>query len=371
LINVADGYHLWSEKYDRELKDIFVIQDEISLAIVEKLKVRLLGEDKARLSKRYTDDFEAYDLYLKGRYYLSKFTKENIDKSLDCFQQAIRIDPEYAPAYGGVAGVYFGRAVIGQSPSRETMPKAKFELLKALKLDDSIAELHAWLGDLYLSYEWDWSAAERELKQAIALKPNSPEAHQFYADYLSVMGHLDEAMAEAERGLALDPLSVIAKTIFIYQLIVSRQFDRAIAHCREALKTEPSFLIQLHLWRALYLDNRLEEAWLECKKLFTLFISREIAEAMEIGYAEAGYKGAMRTAALKMAGQAQTTFIPTTMIASLFAHAEDNDQALNWLERACEERDQYFYSVGMGPEWARMRSNPRFTALLKKAGLGK
>jgi tetratricopeptide (TPR) repeat protein len=157
----------------------------------------------------------------------------------------------------------------------------------------------------------------------------------------------------------------------IYQLIASRQFDQAIEHCREALKTEPSFLIQTHLWRALNLDNRLEEAWVECKKLFTLFIDREIAEAMEIGYAESGYKGAMRTAALKMAGQAETTFIPTTMIASLFAHAEDNDQALNWLERAYEERDQYFYSIGLDPDWDGMRSNPRFTALLKKAGLGK
>jgi serine/threonine protein kinase/tetratricopeptide (TPR) repeat protein len=368
LINVEDGYHLWSEKYDRELKDIFVIQDEISLAIVEKLKVRLLGEDKARLSKRYTDDFEAYDLYLKGRYYLNTVTEEGVRKSLVCFQQAIQKDPRCALAYVGMAGAFAVPALIGLVPSPEVMPRVKIELLKALELDDSLAEAHAWLGEYYLQYEWNWSSAEHEFKRAIELKPNSAEAHQFYADYLTVTGSMDNASAEAERARDLDPLSSIPNTIFAYQLFVSGRFDQTIEHCRTILKTEPNFLLQVHLWRALRGKNMLDEAFVECKNLFTLFANREVAEAMEFGYAESGYKGAMRMGAQKLVEQSTARFVSPYMIATLFAHAEDGDGALQWLEKACEERDQIFYSMSVDPDWDSVRSNPRFRVLLKKLG---
>jgi serine/threonine-protein kinase len=370
LINVSDGYHLWSEKYDRELKDVFTIQDEISLAIVDKLKVRLLGEDKARLAKRYTDNFEVYDLYLKGRYCLSKLTEGGIKKSLDYFQQAIRKDPSYALAYGGVAGVYYVLAVIEQLPSNETMPRVKSELLKALELDDSLAEVHAWLGELYLQYEWDWSSAERELKRAIELKPNSPEGHQFYADYLISTGRMDEALAEVERARVLDPLSTIPNTILAWQLFTSRRFDQAIDHCRKMLEKEPSYLLQVHLWRSLHQKNMLNEALTECKRLFTLFAGREIAEAMEHGYPESGFKGAMCAGAQTLMEQSKVRYVSPYMIATLFAQAEEHDLTLQWLEKAYEERDQRVYSMGIDPGWDRVRSNPRFTALLKNVGRG-
>jgi serine/threonine-protein kinase len=369
LINVADGYHLWSEKYDRELKDVFAIQDEISLAIVDKLKVKLLGDDKTRLAKRYTENSEVYDLYLKGRHELNTLTEEGIKRSLNYFQQAIQKDPNYALAYVGVASVYNVLANVGQFSSNETMPKAKSALLKALTLDDSLAEAHAWLGEVYLQYEWDWSSAEREIKRAIELKPNSPEAHQFYADYLIVTGSMEQASNEIERARDLDPLSTIPNTILAYQLFVLRQFDQVIEHCRKMLKTEPSFLLQVHLWRALRQQNRLSEALVECKKLFTLFISREVAEAMECVDAESGYKSAMRVAAKKLVELSTQRYISPVLIATLFAHAEDDDETLQWFEKAYEERDQIFYSIGVDPDWDRMRSNPRFAALLKKIGV--
>lgn len=369
LINVADGYHLWSERYDRELEDVFAIQDEISLAIVDKLKVRLLGEDKARLAKRYTDDFEVYNLYLKGRYSLNTLTEEGIKRSLEYFQQAIQKDPNYALAHVGLASVYNVLANVGQFSSNETMPKAKSELLKALRLDDTLAEAHAWLGELYLQYEWDWSSAEREFKRAIELKPNSPEAHQFYADYLIVTGSMEQASIEVGRARDLDPLSTIPITILAYQLFVLRQFDQVIEHCRKMLKTAPSFLLQLHLWRALRQQNRLNEALVECKKLFTLFVSREVAEAMECVDAESGYKSAMRAAAKKLVELSTQRYISPYLIATLFAHAEDDNETLQWFEKAYEERDQIFYSIGVDPDWDRVRSNPRFTALLEKVGL--
>jgi tetratricopeptide (TPR) repeat protein len=371
LIKVADGYHLWSERYDRELEDVFAIQDEISLAIVNKLKVKLLGDDKEKFAKRYTENFEVYDLYLKGRYFLSTLTEEGIKRSLDYFQQAIKKDPSFALAYVGVASVYNALAVVGLVPSYEVMPKAKSELLKALELDDSLAEAHAWLGTLYLQYEWDWSSAERELKRAIELKPNSPEAHQFYAEYLIVTGNMDQASVEVERARDLDPLSTIPNTILAYQLFVSRRYGKVIEHCRRMLKTEPSFLLQVHLWRALRENNILDEAFVECKKLFTLFVNREVAEAMDCGYAESGYKYAMRMGAQKLVEQSTVRYVSPYMIATLFAHAEDDDETLQWLENAYEQRDQIVYSMGVDTGLYRVLSNPRFTALLKKMGLEK
>jgi TolB-like protein/Tfp pilus assembly protein PilF len=369
LISVADGYHLWSERYDRELKDVFAIQDEISLAIVDKLKVRLLGEDKARLAKRYTDDFEVYDLYLKGQYYLNKLTEEGIKKSLQYFQQALQKNQSYALAHGGLACVYYALAVVGQLPSGETMPRAKSELMKALELDDSLAEAHAWLGELHLQYEWDWASAERELKRAIELKPNSPEGHRFYADYLISTGSMDEALAEVERARGLDPLSAISNSILVWQLYASRRFDQAIDYSRKMLETEPSFLLQVHLWRSLYQKKMFDEALVECKKLFTLFAGREVAEAMEHVYPESGYKGAMYAGAQTLAEHSRLQYVSPYMIATLFAQAEEYDLTLQWLEKAYEERDQRSYAMGIDPAWDRVRSNPRFIALLEKVGL--
>jgi Tfp pilus assembly protein PilF len=335
---------------------------------VDKLKVRLLREDKARLAKRYTESFEVYDLYLKGRYYLSTLTEEGIKRSLDYFQQAIQKDSNYALAYVGVASVYNALALVGQFSSSETMPKAKSQLLKALTLDDSLAEAHAWLGEVHLQYEWDWSSAERDFKRAIELKPNSPEAHQFYADYLIVKGSTEQASIEIARARELDPLSTIPNTILAYQLYALRKFDQVIEHCRKMLKTEPSFLLQLHLWRALRQQNRLSEALVECKKLFTVFISREVGEVMERVNAESGYKSAMRAAAKKLVELSTQRYIQPYLIATLFAHAEDDNESLQWLEKAHAERDMVFYSIGVDPDWDRVRSHPRFTALLEKVG---
>ena len=224
--------------------------------------------------------------------------------------------------------------MVGKLPSSETMPGAKAELMKALELDDSLAEAHAWLGEVHLQYEWDWSSAEREFKRAIELKPNSPEAHQFYADYLIVTGNIEQASIEIVRARNLDPLSTIPNTILAYQLFVLRQFDEVIDHCRKMLKAEPSFLLQIHIWRALRQQNRLTEALVECKKLFNLFISGEVAVAMERGDAQSGYPAAMRAGAQKLVELSTQRYISPVLIATLFAHAEDGNETLRWFERA-------------------------------------
>jgi tetratricopeptide (TPR) repeat protein len=182
---------------------------------------------------------------------------------------------------------------------------------------------------------------------------------------------LDEAIAEVERARDLDPLSTIPNTILAYQLFVSRRFDEVIDHCQKMLKTEPSILLQIHLWRALHQKNLLNEALVECKKLFALYASHEVADAMEFSYAESGYKGAMHAGAQKLVELSRVRYVSPYLIATLFAHAEEDDQTLRWLEKAYEERDQRVYITGIDPDWDRVRSNPRFTALLKKIGLEK
>ncbi len=370
LINVADGFHLWSEKYDREVEDIFDIQDEISSAIVEKLKVKLFGEERARLGKHYTDNFEVYDIYLKGRYFLSALTVEGIKRSLGYFQEAIQKDPGFALAHTGMAAVYYVHAVLALVPSVEAMPRAQSHLLKALELDESLAEAHAWLGEVNLVYNWDWSAAEKNLKRAIELKPNSLEAHQFYADYLIATGRMDEALTEIERARDLDPLSTLPDSIVAYHLFVSRRFERAIEHCRKMISTEPSFLLQIHLWRALYEMNLLNEAFMEGKKLFLLFVSLEVADLMDCVYGESGYTAAMLAAAQKLAELSAQRYVSPYLIATLFFQTEDDDETLRWLEKAYEERDQRIYITGIDPGWDRIRTLPRFIALLRKVGGG-
>jgi tetratricopeptide (TPR) repeat protein len=370
LINVADGFHLWSAKYDRKLEDVFTIQDEISAAIVDTLKVRLLGEEGVRLAKHSTDDFEAFDLCLQGRHFLNTLTADGIEKGLGYFQRAIQKDTRCALAHSGMAAVYGAQAVLGMVPSREVMPKARSHLLIALELDESLAEAYAWLGEIELQYNWNRSAAERNLKRAIALKPNSPEAHQFYADYLISTGRLDEALMELKHAQDLDPLSRIPDTIMAYLLFVSGRFDDAIEHCHKMLRTEPSFLLQLHLWRSLHHSNLLHEAFVECKKLFTLFIDRKVADLMECVYAQSGYPAAMGAAARELVELSTRRFVSPYFKATLFCYAEDDDEALRWLETAYEERDQRVYITGIDPQWQRVRLLPQFTALLERVGLG-
>ncbi len=209
----------------------------------------------------------------------------------------------------------------------------------------------------------------KRLKRAIALKPNSPEAHQFYADYLISTKKMDEASAEIERARDLDPLSRIPDTVAAYHLFVSRLFEQAIEHCRRLLSTEPGFLLQLHLWRSLHQENLLSEAFVECKNLFGVYLSREVADAMDSVYTGLGYPAAMKVGAQKLAEISTHQYVSPYLIATLFAQAEDDEETLRWLEKAYDERDQRVYITGIDPGWDRMRSNPRFTALVRKVGL--
>ena len=253
LINVADGYHLWSERYDRQLEDIFDIQDEISLAIVAALKVKLLGAEKAAVLKRYTANTEAYQLYLKGRYEYNRWTVEGWKRAVEFFEQAIAEEPSYALAFAGLTTAYVNLWFYGYLSSSECVPRMKTSAARAQALDQALAESHLCLGRLKVYYEWDWPGAEREFKRALELNPNYAEAHDFYSLLLAETGRANEAIAAGSYALELDPLSLEIHWHAGWSFFVLGDHDRVLEQGRRLTKLEPRFfyghwLVGLESW---------------------------------------------------------------------------------------------------------------------------
>ena len=273
LLDVKDGSQLWGEQYHRKFSDVLAVQEEIAKQISERLRLKLTGEEQKRLTRHHTENAEAYQLYLKGRYYWNKRTAESLNKGVEYFQQAIDKDPNYALAYAGLTDSYslLGSSTGGLSP-KETFSKAKAAAVKALEIDDTLAEAHAALALVHLRYDWDWSATEREIKRAIALNPNYATTYHWYADYLVVMGRLDEAIAQIKRAQELDPLSLIINTVVGLRLYHARQYDQAIEQCQKTLEMDPNFA-QAHfaLGEAYEQKAKYEEAIAALQKATTSF----------------------------------------------------------------------------------------------------
>ena len=271
LVNVEDGYHLWSEKYDRDMEDIFEIQDEISLAIVDKLKVKLFGKEKTTLLKRQTNNLETFNLFRKGRYFLNRRDAGDMTKALQCFERAIEKDKNYVFPLVGIADTYSSIGVYGIIPPKEAFSKAKTAANRALEIDDRLSEAHASLAWILTVYDWDWLSAEKEYKRAIELNPNYATAHQWYALYLAINGRFDEAIVEAKRALELDPLSVINNASYGLVFYYSRHFDTAIEIFRKTLEVDQNLLIA-HLWKGLALIEKAmyEEAIESFEKAVTI-----------------------------------------------------------------------------------------------------
>src|SRR3984893_8317929 len=243
LINVADGYHIWSERCDRELQDIFEVEDEIAKTIVDRLKVTLGAERQKPLVRAGTKNLEAYQLYLKGRFHWNKRTPEGMQKATECFQEAIEEDPAYALAYTGLADNYNLASFLNFFPPGEVMPKAKAAAAKALEIDDGLAEAHVSLGYASFTYDWDWTAAGRHFEQALAANPSYVGNHAFYPLYLSSLGRFEEAVAVAKRALDLDPASPSVSHVLAVQLYLSGQFDQALQQTHKTLEKDPQYAV--------------------------------------------------------------------------------------------------------------------------------
>ncbi|HNS17070.1 MAG TPA: adenylate/guanylate cyclase domain-containing protein [Bacteroidales bacterium] len=371
LIDVSDGYHLWSNTYDRELKDVFVIQDEISLAIVDALKTKLLPGDK--IEKQQTENTEAYQLYLKGRFFWNKRTATDLQKAIGYFSQAIEKDPEYAMAYTGLASTYVLLPEYAALSSSESYRKADSAAKKALELDPALAEPHSVLGIIKQDYEWDWTGAEIEYKKAIEINPNYPTAHHWYTIYLYLLGRSDEALSEINRALELDPLSPIINVNLGDVLFFMRQYDKAIDQYHKTLELDPDFApAHLPLGYIYTLHGKFDEAITEFKKMRTIVGNNPYGlSLLGFAYARSGDKDNALKALHDLFDFMEQGYTVAFDIAIIYYGLGYRDHMFEWFEKSYQERDFRLTRMKIEPIYDDLRSDSRTIALLRKMGLGK
>ncbi len=369
LIDVANGSRLWGGQYSRKMADVFALQEDLSTEISDKLRLRLTGEEKQLLTKRYTENAEAYQLFLKGRYYWGKGTEEATKRAVEYFQQATEKDPGYALAYSWLAGAYDTVAGFGWLPPREAIPKAKAAALKALEIDDRQAIAHAELGYISFSYDFDWAAAGRHYERALA--PN-PSATLFtHSVYLTALGRHDEALAEARRGMDLDPLNFMLGFRMARALYLARQFDGAIEQCKKMLDMEPGFALahwqlgQAYAEKGMYREALAE---LEKDKALTHGHPRSLAYMGNI-LARSGERSRALQVLEELKGVSKQKYAYSLSFARIYAGLGDKEQAFAWLEKGYEERSTPLYFLKVDPIWDPLRSDPRFNDLLRRIGL--
>jgi serine/threonine-protein kinase len=370
LVDVRDNKLLWGEQYDRKMSDLLATQREIAQEIVEKLKLKVSGEEKA-FAKNYTESSEAYQLYLKGRFYWNKRTRDGLTKSIGYFNQAIEKDPGFVLAYAGLADCYVVPA--NPQPPREKMPRAKAAALRALELDETLAEAHTSLARVFATYDWDWRSAEKEYKRAIELNPRYALAHQWYSGCLELMGRRNEAIAERKRAQELDPLSLtinFGQAMAFYQ---ARNYDQAIEQFRKTLELDQNFPpVHTFLPAAYEQKGMYDKAIAEFKNASPQQGSAESAMAMAgLGhvYAVSGKKDEAQALLNQLKRLSEKQYVSADSIALIYAGLGEKDQAFAWLERAYVERSFGMPNLNTEPRWDSLRSDPRFADLLRRVGL--
>ena len=373
LINVADGYHLWSERYDRELEDVFAIQDEISMAIVSNLEVQLLRGEKEKLVKRHTENPEAYSLYLKGLYFSSKASPEGFEKALQYFREAIDKDPNFALPYTGVATVFLALGIFSLLPAKEILPKAKAALDKALELDDTLAEAHANAASMAFWFEWDWKAAENHFKKALALNPGMASCRAWYAWYQLAMGRFDEAISEIKKAQELDPLMPLFYATGTGIHFTVGKLDEAMDQFHKAIELDPNFgLAYFHVGRVYYLKGMMEEAISAFQKSLGLVPYSGWAECgLGMIYHLQGEKEKAENLLEELIERKKKMYVSSVCIALLCHDLGKPELAYEFYEKAFEERDILMPLIKVHPEHEKHRSDPHFKALLKKMGFDK
>jgi len=371
LVETRSNRQIWGEQYNRGLTDVMAIQEQISQEISDKLRVRLTGEDKKLLSKRFTENSEAYGLYLKGRYAWNKQTLDGMQTGIEFFQQAIKKDSHYALAYAGLADAYALLADYNVLPAKEVMPRAKTAAMKALEIDDAIPEAHASLGWAKLTLDWDWPGAEKEFKRSIELNPNYATAHEWYGEYLTTAGRGDEARASMKRAQEIEPASLPISVAVASTFYYTRQYDQAIDQCRRALLMDPQFKgAHVFLGRALEQKESYAEAIAELKQALQLSEgdSNELA-ALGQAYAQSGNRAEAQKTLGELKQRSARTYVQPMWIAAIYAALGDKEEAINWLRQAVGDRSVWLIYLRVEPSFDSLRQDPRFTDLVRQAGL--
>ncbi len=370
LVNVGNNSHIWGATYNRKLADLLAIQQEITKDISDELRRQLSGEDEKQLATRQTTNPEAYQLYLKGRYFADKLTKEGLNKGIEYFHQAIEVDPNYALAYEGLSYAYYNSNDFFLTP-QESMPKARAAAAKALQLDDTLAEAHADMGMILFWYDYDWNAADRELRRAIELKPNSADAHADYGWELTLAGRVNEGVAESKRAVELDPLSVEVNETAGQNLYFAHQYDQAIEQLSKTLEMDPNYWVaRMFLGAAYEAKGDLARAVAECKK------ARDAEPSIpwplaELGhaYALAGRRGDAENVLRELERWSKRSYVPAYNFAEVYIGLGDKDQALAMLEKAYADRSMALTFVTADQEFDSLHSDPRFRDLVRHIGL--
>jgi TolB-like protein/Tfp pilus assembly protein PilF len=369
LVNIADGYHLWSERYDREMKDIFDVQDEITLTVVDALKMKLLGEQKAAVLKHYTDNTEAYQLYLKGRYHANRFTREGFNRAIEYLNEAIEKDPHYALAYAGIADAYYHAATIHMPPGQAFL-EVKAASTKALELDDGLAEAHTLFAMFVAHYDRKPLEAESGFRRGIELAPNNVLTHQQYGLYLAMMGRFEEAIAELKRAQELDPLSLIISFLLGWTYYFARQPERAKEEARKALEIDESFWMA-HWTMALGYEQtgQYDEALTALEKAKALDDSSWIPAVFARVYAGLGRKDEAQKILDELTERSKQRWVAPYLVATAYVSLDRRNEALEWLQKALEDYDEWMDCINVDPALDPLRSDRRFQDLVGHVGL--
>jgi serine/threonine protein kinase/tetratricopeptide (TPR) repeat protein len=370
LVDVVNESQLWGEHYNRKFSDIFAVQTVISQEISDRLKLKLTGKEKTKLVRRHTDDVEAYQAYLKGRYYWSKRVGGALPKAIKYFHQALDRDPNYALAYTGLADSYVVADLYSTFPSKEAMPKARAAATKALAIDDTLSEAHTSLGFVELTLGWNWPVAEREFKRGIELNERYSGAHEWYAIGLLIHGRTEESLKEMKRALVLDPLSLPVNMHLGQIFYLSRDYDGAIKQYEKALEIDPDFLLTRH-WLALsYVQKGMkQEAIAELRALDLSGGYTWALASLGCIYGMCGQKRKAEHVIQRLKEGSTRKYICSYDIALVYAGLGDKDQAFHWLERAFDERFVLLFLLKAEPLFDSLRSDPRFQDLVRRIGL--
>jgi len=375
LVDIANEAQIWGENYRREMTDIFTLLDEIAEDISEKLRLKLSGEDKKQLAKRYTENSEAYQFYLKGRYFVtSKRTEEWIKKGIEYFQKAIDLDPNYALAFSGIAEAYgFLASSTGGWRPHDAYPKAEAAAMKALELDDSLGEAHCSLGFSRLLYDWNFAEAESEFKRAIQLSPNYPNAHDGYGFYLKAVGRHAEAIEKCLQAQKLDPLSPFSHVSLGYAYYFARDYKSAVEECRKALEMDKYSTFAHRNLGLAYLQQKRYEKAIESLSNAVKFSQGGLAFESYLGYAYAvaGKREEALEVLTSLEDLDKERYVPAYNFAIIYAGLGDFDKAFDWFDQALKERSGFLPFLNVEPVVDCLRGEERFDELLEKIGLEK
>jgi tetratricopeptide (TPR) repeat protein len=372
LIRGATDEHIWTGEYQREFRSLLALQEEVARSIAERIEISLTPQERVTLASTPPVDPEAYEDYLKGRYYFNQRTEDALSKSIGSFQNAIARNPSYALAYSGLADAYAMLGFRGGFPSKDALSRAKAAALKAIELNDTLAEPHASLAFIAEAYEWEWTTAEREYNRALQLNPGDARVHHWYAGYLMYVGRFEDGISEARRARDLDPLSLPVNNALAGRLLVTDRYDEALGQVQKTLGLDSHFAPAHQTLGWIYLrSGKREEAIQEFLKALQLAGSDDTDLMLDLGfaYAIAGDRREALRMLAKLRSLHERGLVPSGSIAILYGALGELNEAFAWLEKAYKERDPQLTYLKAGRRFEPLRHDPRFQELVHRVGL--